>query len=98
MATGLERGTGDTQQFHVALETVGLLGGQRLPWHVLLLGLGEQMIVDVGDVAAHLDGVPGQTQDPGGHVGPDERGGVTQMRGVIRGNAADVDAPRTQDG
>jgi hypothetical protein len=52
------------------------------------------VVVDVGDVAAYLDRLPGQPENPGGHVGPHERGGMTQVGGVVRGDAADVDASR----
>ena len=88
-------GSGDAQIGHVAVEEE-LLGDRHVvDPAVPRLGGGGQHVVDVGDVARgdgpDLDR-PGQARQ---HVGPDERGGVAQVRHVVRRDAARVDARRT---
>jgi len=55
------------------------------------------MIVDIGDVAAHLDGVPVRRRT---RVAMSAQMNVRRDPGacVIRGNAADVDAPSPKTG
>ena len=69
---------------HVALEA-GLLAGRQIEVvHAELARLGEQRVVDVGDVAHALDGVARVDQTALQHVVRDERRRVPEMGGVVR--------------
>jgi hypothetical protein len=78
------------QRLHVALEPRLLAGGEIEVMHTELTGLGEQRIVDVGDVAhaphrvAHVD--EATLQD----VVVDEGGRVPEVGGVVGRDAARV--------
>ena len=65
--------------------------------HLVTLGPREQVVVDIGDVAHHLDLVASidkaAVQDVVGHVG----GSVAEMCGVVGSNPADVDAHHIVD-
>ena len=89
-AAGLIGRSDDSELRHVALEPVGLLDGQRSPRHAVALRLDEDVVVDVGHVAAHLDGRPRQSENPGGDVGPHERGRVPDVGRLVRGDTAHV--------
>ncbi len=71
------------QRDHVAVEPGLLAGSQIEVVDAELASLGEQRIVDVGDVADALDGVPLVDQMALQHVVRDERGGVPEVRGVV---------------
>ena len=88
------RGLDDTgkcvQRLHVALET-GLLPRCEIEVvHAELAGLGEQRVVDIGDVANALDRVAHVDQASLQHVVDDERRGMTEMRRVVRRDATGV--------
>ena len=58
--------------------------------HAELTRLGEQRVVDIGDVAHALHRVAHVDQPPLQHVVDDERGRMTEVRGVVRRDAARV--------
>jgi hypothetical protein len=47
--------TNHTEFRHVAFEPIGLLKGERPPWHTFGLGPDEKVIVHIGHVATHID-------------------------------------------
>ena len=88
------RGDDDDRQcverLHVALEAGLLAGGEIEVVHPELAGLGEQRIVDVGDVADAAHRVAPVDQPALQHVVGDERRRVTEMRRVVRRDPARV--------
>ena len=80
----------DVQGFHVRLEEFDLAGGEVTPVHAGRRGALQQRVIDVGDVldvGNPLAGVaPGPVQQVKGHIA----GRVAHVRGVIRGDPADV--------
>ena len=66
-------------------------GRQRAPRRPRVAGGGHQRVVDVGHVAGDLDVLAERPQEPDGHVGPDRRGGVADVGGVVRRDPAHVD-------
>ena len=78
------------ERLHVALEAGLLAGGEVEVVHAELAGLGEQRVVDVGDVAHARDRVAEVDQPALQHVVGEERRGVTEVRGVVRRDAARV--------
>jgi len=83
------------QRAHVGAEELDLRCGQLPPVLAGLLGALEQRIIDVGDVL-HIGDIepqvaPGPLQQVERQVG--ER--VTQMGGVVRGDATDIETGRT---
>ena len=59
---------------------------------------GVEDVVDVGDVAAHLDVDARVPQHPCDEVSPDEGRGVPEVRRVVRRDPADVDPGPADDG
>ena len=72
------------QGHHVALEASLLAGRQIEVVDAELARLGEQRVVDVGDVADALHGVALVDQTALQHVVGDERRGVPEVGGVVR--------------
>ncbi len=78
------------QRVHVGVEARLLLGGEVEVVHAQLAGLGEQRIVDVGDVAHARHAVTEVDQPPLQHVVGEVRRGVAEVGGVVRRDAARV--------
>ena len=66
--------------------------GEVVPGPVLLGGLGEDLVVDVGDVADEVDGVAARRQPAAQHVEVDGRAHVADVRLRLHGEPTDVDA------
>ena len=89
-ARGVEA-TGRALRATMSRSKPGFLGGGQIEIvHAELASFGEQGIVDVGDVADALDGVAFVDQMALEQVVGDERRGVTEVRGVVRGDPARV--------
>ena len=89
-ATGLVSRSGHPKLGHVSLEAIRLLHRQRPPRHTSTPGLDEEMIIDVGHIATHLDRRADETEHPSSHVGPHEGGRVTDMGRLVRRDPAHV--------
>ena len=66
--------------------------GEVEPGPALLVGLGQDLVVDVGDVADERDVVPAVGQPAPQHVEVDRRPDVPDVRLRLDGETADVDA------
>ena len=97
-AAGLERRAHDAERGHVPFEAICLLDRERTPGHAVPTSLHQQVIVDIGDVAAYLHGRAGQAQHTRRDVRPDERGRMPDMSGLVWGDAAHVDPRGAQHG
>ena len=86
-----ERRTG-AQRLHVGAEAGQLGLGQLEVGHAELAGLGEDRVVDVGDVAHHAHLVTELLEPADEEVVGEVRGGVAEVRGVVRRDAAHVHA------
>src|SRR6185437_14765345 len=75
---------------HVFAEQIRLAGGQLTPVDAVTLGPLEQRIVDIRDVLHVVDLVPDVQPDPVHQVERQVGGGMPQVGGVVRGDAADV--------
>ena len=75
---------------HVAVEPGLLAGGEVEVVHAELAGLGEQRVVDVGDVAHALHRVAEVDQPALEDVVEHERRRVAEVGGVVRGDPARV--------
>src|SRR5579884_1019429 len=77
---------------HVVAEALGLLAAELVPGHADLLGLADDVVVDVGHVldVGDVDALVAEVadEDVEGDVGE----GVAGVGGVVGGDAADVDA------
>jgi hypothetical protein len=62
------------------------------PRPALRLALGQDLVVDVGDVADERHVVPGRGQPPPEHVEVHRRPHVTHVRLALHGQPTDVDA------
>ena len=82
---------------HVALESVGLLSCERSPIDTVFVGPLQELIVDVGHVAAHLDGRPGQPKHTSRNVSPHEGGRVAHVGRLVGRDTADVHPGMPQD-
>ncbi len=80
----------EVEQSHLGVETRHLLGRQVQVVHTELAGLAQDVVVDVGDVAHALRLVPGILQAALEHVEVEVHGGMSEVRGVIRRDAARV--------
>ena len=89
-ARGVDDDRQGVERLHVALEARLLAGREIEVVHAELAGLGEQRVVDVGDVADALHRVAQVDQPPLQHVVGDERRRVTEVGGVVRRDAARV--------
>ena len=89
-ARGVDETGSALSAVHVALEAGLLAGGEIEVVHPELAGLGEERIVDVGDVADALHRVATVDQPALQHVVGDERRRVTEMRRVVRRDPARV--------
>ena len=89
-ARGARRHRQRVERFHVALEARLFAGRQVEVVHAELARLGEQRVVDVGDVAHALHRVAHVDQPPLQHVVEDERRRVTEVGGVVGRDAARV--------
>ena len=89
-ARGVDETGNALSAVHVALEAGLLAGGEIEVVHPELAGLGEERIVDVGDVADALHRVAPVDQPALQHVVGDERRRVTEMRRVVRRDPARV--------
>ncbi len=65
--------------------------GEVVPGPVLLGGLGEDLVVDVRDVADEVDGIPARHQPAAEHVEVDGRAHVSDVRLGLHGESTDVD-------
>ena len=66
--------------------------GEGVPVHALLGGLGEDLVVDVGDVADEVDLVAGDGEPAAEHVEVDRGAHVPDVRLRLHGQPAHVDA------
>ncbi len=89
-ARGVEYTGQHVERHHVALEPGLLGGGQVEVVDPELAGLGEQRVVDVGDVADAPDLVAEVDQPALEHVVGDEDRGVAEVGRVVRRDAARV--------
>ena len=89
-ARGRRRDRQRVERRHVTLEARFLAGREIEVVHAELAGLGEQRVVDVGDVADALHRVATVDQPALQHVVGDERRRVAEVRGVVRGDPARV--------
>ena len=80
------------QRLHVGTEPGQLGLGQVEIGHAELAGLGEDGVVDVGDVAHHAHLVAELFEPADEEVVREVRGGVAEVRGVVRRDAAHVHA------
>ncbi len=96
---GLAEGGEHAQGLHVAVELGHLPGGQVEVVHAHLAGLAQQVVVDVGDVA-HAQGAVADVAQPAlEDVVEEVGGGVADVGGVVRRDAARVhgdDRPRRE--
>ena len=91
-ARGVLKHGQDVERVHVPVEPGLLGGGQVEVVHAELAGLGEQRVVDVGDVAHALGVVAEVAQAALQHVVEQVDGGVAEVGGVVGRDAARVDA------
>ena len=89
-ARGRRRHRQRVERLHVGLEARLLAGGEVEVVDAELAGLGEQRVVDVGDVAHARHAVPEVDQPPLQHVVGEERRGVAEVGGVVGRDAARV--------
>ena len=80
------------ERLHVGAEAGQLGLGQLEVGHAELAGLGEDGVVDVGDVAHHAHLVTELLEPADEEVVGEVGGGVAEVRGVVRRDAADVHA------
>ena len=76
------------------MEVVHLPGGQLEVVNAELAGLGEDRVVDVGDVANHVDLVAQVLQSTDDEIKRQVGEGVSEVGGVIRRDATDVHGHR----
>ena len=91
-SAGLGRRRAHAQRVHVGLEAGELGVGELQVVDAQLAGLGEDRVVDVGDIAHHANLVTELLQPPGEEVVGDVRGRVAQVCRVVRRDAAHVHA------
>ena len=91
---GLGVGPGQAQVVHVLVEGRDVAVGQREGLDALVGGLGQDLVVDVGDVADEVHGPAAVTQVPGQRRVHDHRAGVAHVAVVVDRHAALVDRQR----
>ncbi len=85
------------ERVHVGAEAGELGLGQLEVGHAELAGLGKDRVVDVGDVAHHAHLVAELLEPPDEEVVREVGGGVAEMGGVVRRDAAHVHADDRAD-
>ena len=75
---------------HVPEKRALLTPSELAPTDLIPRGTLQDRLVEVGDVLGIADALPADLEKPREHVKNDERAGVTQVCGVVRGHAADV--------
>ncbi len=88
----LDVGLQTPEALHVLLEGFGEALAQRRGRLPVLLGARQDLVVDVGDVPDVLQRLPVVTQVPDQDVVHDVAAGMPQVRVVVDGRAAHIDA------
>ena len=89
---GLVGGAADVDRGEHVVELVVHPLRELVPVEPLLLGLAQDLVVDVGDVADEVDLHPAVLQPAAQHVEVDRRADVADVGLRLHGEAADVDA------